>query len=273
MEGSLPIDQAIANRTNTITALVGEGDMVAARIRVAGKHVGKLYGVTATNKDFWFDEIAIFRLANGKITESWQLGNEGRFLIQVGEQLPARADGRIIPPPSDVEAYPGDDWVAKLSRNGVDSIQNRNKITVAKYNADRFRGGRTTPIAKIYDEYLHSGNQVTVDLMKEIEQVTGHKVPGSFSAAWSGRSDLLVNMIAEGDMLIMQFQLNALNAGPLYTIPATGKQIRSWEVLVAEFDGEKWKSAWWFGDDLGLYLKLGTEEALSFFFDDVTVPR
>ena len=37
--------------------------MVAARIRVEGTHTGKLYGIPATNKVFWFDEIAIFRLA------------------------------------------------------------------------------------------------------------------------------------------------------------------------------------------------------------------
>lgn len=270
-EGSVPVHLAITDRTNTITALVAEEDRVAVRMRVEGTHAGKLYGVPASNKPFWFDEVAIFRLSNGKIMESWHLGNDGRFLVEIGERLPARADGRIIPPPTEIEAYPGDVWVERLSSDGIDSPQEQNKITVAKYNADRFRGGRTTPIPSIYEEYLHSGNQVTDDLIENIEKETGMSVPGGFAQAWSGRSDLLIDFIAEDNMLVMWFQLNALNAGPLYSIPPTGKQIRSWEVLVAEFDGETWKSAWWFGDDLGLYLKLGTEEAVSFFFEDLQI--
>ena len=41
---------AIADRSNTITRILGQGDTVAATIRIKGTHKGNLYGIPATGK-------------------------------------------------------------------------------------------------------------------------------------------------------------------------------------------------------------------------------
>ena len=51
--------------------LVAEGDRVAARCSVRGKHEGELLGRAATQSPVEFSGITIVRIDNGKIVEAW----------------------------------------------------------------------------------------------------------------------------------------------------------------------------------------------------------
>ena len=51
--------------------LIAEGDKVAARCSVRGKHTGDHLGVAASNAPVEFSGIAIVRINNGKIVEAW----------------------------------------------------------------------------------------------------------------------------------------------------------------------------------------------------------
>lgn len=51
--------------------LIGEDDKVVARIVVTGTHRGVYMGVEPTGKSISYDEIFIFRFANGRVTETW----------------------------------------------------------------------------------------------------------------------------------------------------------------------------------------------------------
>jgi steroid delta-isomerase-like uncharacterized protein len=50
---------------------IAEGDKVAARCSVTGKHTGDHLGVKATDTEVGFDGIAIVRIQDGKIVEAW----------------------------------------------------------------------------------------------------------------------------------------------------------------------------------------------------------
>jgi steroid delta-isomerase-like uncharacterized protein len=50
---------------------VCEGDKVAARCAVRGRHAGDTLGFAATDRPVEFDGICIVRIANGKIVEAW----------------------------------------------------------------------------------------------------------------------------------------------------------------------------------------------------------
>jgi steroid delta-isomerase-like uncharacterized protein len=266
---------AIPDRSNAITRLLGEGDMVAATIHVTGTHKANFYGIPASGKSFDFDEVAIFRLANGKISETFLMADEARFLRQIGSRLPTRKDGKLIAPPIPDDTRLGDAVVAELLAHPQDTAEYRHKLQMASYKA-KTKPADYVPAApdKGYlDPSLRSGNQDTVDLLKEIKAATGKDVPGSFGAAWSGREDRIGFLMAEGNQGMMQFRLNALNAGPLYTIPASNKQIMSWEVCFAEFVGDTWKTAWFFGDEMGMFLQIGGHVPQDFFFNDAKTPR
>jgi steroid delta-isomerase-like uncharacterized protein len=63
--------QAFPNLTIDIEDMVAEGDKVAARCSVRGKHEGEFMGRAATQSPVEFTGITIVRIANGKIVEAW----------------------------------------------------------------------------------------------------------------------------------------------------------------------------------------------------------
>ena len=63
---------------------VAEGDLVVSRIVGRGVHAGELLGIPATNKDVETDGIAIHRIRDGKIVESWLVADVARVLMQIG---------------------------------------------------------------------------------------------------------------------------------------------------------------------------------------------
>ena len=63
--------EAFPNMMVVIEDMVAEGDKVAARCSVRGKHEGDFRGLAATQSPVEFTGITIVRIANGKIVEAW----------------------------------------------------------------------------------------------------------------------------------------------------------------------------------------------------------
>jgi steroid delta-isomerase-like uncharacterized protein len=63
--------QAFPNMTVDIEDMVAEGDKVAARCSVRGKHEGDFMGKAATQAPVEITGIAMVRIENGKIVEAW----------------------------------------------------------------------------------------------------------------------------------------------------------------------------------------------------------
>jgi steroid delta-isomerase-like uncharacterized protein len=63
--------EALPDIRMTIDDLVGEGDRVVTRWRAIGTHKSEYRGVRPTGKRVTISGITIWRLANGKIVESW----------------------------------------------------------------------------------------------------------------------------------------------------------------------------------------------------------
>ena len=55
----------------TVEDMIAEGDKVAARCSVRGKHTGDQLGFAATNTPVDFTGITIVRIRDGKIVEAW----------------------------------------------------------------------------------------------------------------------------------------------------------------------------------------------------------
>lgn len=68
----------------TIEDMVAEGDRVAARCSVRGKHGGDNLGIAATNAPVEFTGMTIVRIADGKIVEAWNNFDFMRMYKQVG---------------------------------------------------------------------------------------------------------------------------------------------------------------------------------------------
>lgn len=52
---------------------------------VSGRHTGTIYGIEATDRDIVFDAIAVHRVKDGKITESWAMADRLGLVQQLAE--------------------------------------------------------------------------------------------------------------------------------------------------------------------------------------------
>jgi steroid delta-isomerase-like uncharacterized protein len=64
--------------------LIGEDDKVVARIVVTGTHRGDYMGVEPTGKSIAYDEIFIFRFADGRVVETWGVVDVYAQMKQLG---------------------------------------------------------------------------------------------------------------------------------------------------------------------------------------------
>jgi steroid delta-isomerase-like uncharacterized protein len=68
----------------TIDEQIAEGDKVVMRWTAQGTHQGELAGLPATGKSTTVTGIALYRIANGKIAESWLIFDQFGMLQQLG---------------------------------------------------------------------------------------------------------------------------------------------------------------------------------------------
>ncbi len=75
---------AFPDLTVTIDDQVAEGDRVVTRLTFSGTHKGDYRGVAATGKYASWGQIAIARIENGKIVESWRIPDRLGLRQQLG---------------------------------------------------------------------------------------------------------------------------------------------------------------------------------------------
>ena len=68
----------------TIDEQIAGGDKVATRWTAQGTHKGELVGIPATGKSSTVTGIAVDRIVNGKIAESWGIFDRFGMMQQLG---------------------------------------------------------------------------------------------------------------------------------------------------------------------------------------------
>jgi predicted ester cyclase len=75
---------ALGDLRVTIDHQFAEGDYVATRSTVRGRHEGELMGMPPTGREVVFSCLTISRCRDGKIEEEWELSDAASLLRQVG---------------------------------------------------------------------------------------------------------------------------------------------------------------------------------------------
>ena len=78
------IHAALSDIEATATHLVAEGDLVAVRWRVTGRHTGPFLGMPATGRQIDVNGIGIYRLREGQIVEEWHRTDTLAMMQQLG---------------------------------------------------------------------------------------------------------------------------------------------------------------------------------------------
>jgi len=66
-----------------VTHAVAEGDLVVGRFEITGTHRGAFLGMPGTGRKVHYEEIAIVRLADGKIVEHWSVADALAIMQQL----------------------------------------------------------------------------------------------------------------------------------------------------------------------------------------------
>jgi len=82
---------ALAGLSVTIEHQFTEGDYVATRTTIRGRHDGDLMGTPPTGRDVEFTGLTISRCRDGKLAEEWELVDTVGLLRQIGA-LPEMAE-------------------------------------------------------------------------------------------------------------------------------------------------------------------------------------
>jgi predicted ester cyclase len=82
---------ALGDLRVTVDHQFAEGDYVATRSTVHGRHEGELMGMPPTGREVVFSCLTISRCRDGKIEEEWELSDAAGLLRQVGA-VPQMAD-------------------------------------------------------------------------------------------------------------------------------------------------------------------------------------
>ncbi|EME66849.1 cyclase [Rhodococcus ruber BKS 20-38] len=84
MVDTVSVYQTAVNGHWQIEEIFSAGDRVVVRWTGTGTHVGEINGIPPTGKDIRVDAIAVHRMADGKIAETWEVWDTLGFLQQLG---------------------------------------------------------------------------------------------------------------------------------------------------------------------------------------------
>ena len=248
---SQPLDVAIADREDFIEDVIAEGDHVAVVYRITGTHSGNLYGIPATGESIDITAVAICRLDDQKIVEIWAMADEAGLLRQIDRWVPDRSDDNYIAPPLVFETRDGNDVLAEIMAEPSDTDTYHYKMRVAAYKSADPPAGLLPAEGRPYEEYLRAGHYH----VGERGQASGFG-DLSFGQAFPDRRDQVGLIIAEENSVVILFSFSGTNTNSLFGLSPTNRPLDNWEVGVQKFEGDTWKTGWWFGDDLGMLLKV-----------------
>ena len=235
------------DRVDIIEEVIAEGDQVGLLFRLTGTHTGNLFGIPPTGRKVDVAEVAILRIADGRVSEGWFMADEAGLLKQIGATLPPRKDGKLIVPQPTGSGEFGDDVLKRLTARAPSTREERNKISVA--------ATKSSAPPKDYRATDYQQRRLGFQHMRDWGNAhgVGKETP---TTALPDRRDRVDTLIAEGDKVWMQFQISGTQTGKLYGVAPTGKRLEAPEIGIVRIADGKWKEAWYFGDELGMMLQL-----------------
>jgi predicted ester cyclase len=180
---------AFPDFTHIILDQVAEGDFVVERIRYFATHLGEFMGIPATGRPITFTGMDWVRFENGKAVERWGVASE----FDLRRQLLGLPDP--VQPQTD----------KALAHEYYEVIDREGPAVGAPY------GGKV--------ELYHGANHTGFNAKSPAD------MGRLFYTAFPDFTHVIMDQVAEGDIVVERIRYFATHRGEFMGIPATGKRI------------------------------------------------
>jgi predicted ester cyclase len=229
--------------------LIAEANLVGVRGTLGGTHKGNFMGMApATGQSISWTGTAIFRFNNLGLSDArWQEWDGLSVMQQMGV-MPA-PPAQPQPPEPTPPHYPASAAPATwrltsptenkvIVRRFIDELWNKGNLAVAE---EIFHPKATSPSAP----QLPSGAEGVKTLVK------------MFRSAMPDYHIEIIDLLADGDYVLVRFSQSGTHQGELMGIPATGKKATWGDIGILRFAGGKIVESWYNVDMLKLMQQLG----------------
>ncbi len=207
----------------TVDELIAEGEKVVMRWSDTGTHQGEFWGIAPTGRKVYNSGTSTFRIADGLIAEELIQWDSLGFMKEVG----------VVQPLGQEE---------------------RNKAIVMRCGEEIWNKGNLSAIEEFYSHDINHMDPA----IPEIRGIEAEKqVVVLLRTAFPDIHLTVVDLITEGDKVVVRWTLRGTHKGDFQGVPATGKPIEVTGTSTNRFANGKIVEAWANWDALGLMRQLG----------------
>jgi len=230
--------------SHTSAEIIAEGDKVVVQWAWSSTHTGEFMGIPATGRHIAITGISIYRLADGKVRETWWSKDVPAMLEQLGVMPPTRGS-YTWGEPSEVTGDPGDPEANRaMVQRIVDEVMNQQNMDV---------------VDEIFaaDYLMHD----PASRPMEIKGPEGFKQwAGMMLEPYFSDNHTSAHIIAEGDEVAVHWSWTGTHTGAFMGIPPTGRQIAVKGITIHRFANGKFVESWASYDMMGMMQQLTAEE-------------
>lgn len=227
-----------------VEQVVVETNLLGVRGTLSGTHKGNFMGFAPpTGKKITWTGTAIFRFNDAGLMDArWQEWDGLSVMQQMG----------VIP------AQPGSDRPVKIPvppyiAAGEYSSPGENKEMVLRFFKEFWNERKLEVADQIFHPQATSPSAPDLPVGPE-----GVKVIASmFHNAFPDYHIDIIDLLADGDMVLVRFSQQGTHQGELFGIPTTGKKVTWGEIGILRFAGGQVVESWYNVDLLGLMQQLG----------------
>ncbi len=238
--------QAFPDWAQEIRLMIAEGDLVAVWLKFTGTNTGAFHDHLPTGNRVETNDMSIYRITDGRITEQWLLPDLLSLKSQLGF-IPESETGRIDREGSKRAHTNNFD-------RSADSVHG-SKALALKVNEEVWNRGNFETLEEMFasgfvQHLLPFGTQTT-DLEEFRLSSIAHR------KAFPDWAEVVNLIVAEGEYVALEYTSTGTNTGSFLNKPPTGKKIRISEMTIFRIVKGKIVEQWLLPDILSLNRQLG----------------
>lgn len=242
------IHGAFADLSVGVDDVLTEGDRVAVRITVRGRHTGEFMDHPASGTELTFPALVIFRVRGGRFLEAWQHWDIAGVIRSIRVACGGELTG-LPPSLSNGDLGPAPTTHRKVGRNEME----RNKEAVRRWLNHAWNQKRLGVVDEMIADAFVFNDALSVihgraEMLAWVE---------GLHAALTNLSLGIDDLVGEGDKVACRLSFEAVHEGDLFGVAPTGKPVRSGAIFIVRIVNGRFREAWQVWDLFAVLQQVG----------------